>query len=166
MNTMRIVLDPESQGLGFDLDGPNDPKLIHLANTELVVSGLKDGMASGSPSIMFGFKLPDGKIVIAETSWKLFAAAYAAFAGKFGLEVPEGMRADLAGIELEHEEPVTGQRVHLNIVGDDQPQWFECEICGKRIEQPPGKEGTTKIRQWVHRHYREHHPEWPPPDAP
>src|SRR5579864_7801340 len=109
MPSLRIVLDPEREGLGFDV---SQKEVIHLTNdAEIVVSGLPDGMVGGKPSMMFGFKLPDGRVVIAETSWRLFAAAYKAFAGKFGQE-------DTAGIAIEYDPTGAGQRVRLNLVAD------------------------------------------------
>lgn len=146
---LRIVLDPERDGLGLDAHPSN---VIHLAgDAEIVVSGLPDGMVGGKPSMMFGFKLPDGRVVIAETSWRLFAAAFKAFASKFGQD-------DTTGISLEYDATGAGQRVRLDLVADDAPQFFECELCGARTEEPPGVEGAQKIAQWVHRHFREKHP--------
>lgn len=101
MPSLRIVLDPERDGLGLGVSDPKD--IVHLAaDAEIVVSGLPDGMVGGRPSMMFGFKLPDGRVVIAETSWRLFAAAYKAFAGQFG--------DDTAGLALEYDATGAGQR--------------------------------------------------------
>lgn len=149
MPSLRIVLDPERTGLGLDV---HPSKVIHLAGDgEIVVSGLSDGMTSGAPSMMFGFKLPDGRVVIAETSWRLFAAAFKAFAGKFGTD-------DVAGIALEYDPDGSGQRVLLELRADDQPQFFQCELCGDRIDERAGVEGAKRIAQWAHRHFREKHP--------
>jgi hypothetical protein len=147
--SLRIVLDPERQGLGLNAD---PSRTIHLGDdAEIVVSGLPDGMVGGRPSMMFGFTLPDGRVVIAETSWRLFAAAYKAFAGKFGQD-------DTAGLALEYDPTGAGARVRLDLVDDDAPQFFECVLCGHRVEQPPGVEGAQKLAQWIHRHFREKHP--------
>ena|SRR5579864_8241733 len=159
MPSLRIVLDPEREGLGFDV---SQKEVIHLTNdAEIVVSGLPDGMVGGRPSMMFGFKLPDGRVVIAETSWRLFSAAYMAFAGKFGVEKP-----DASGISLEYDATGAGQRVRLDLLPDDAPQFFECELCGARIEKDPGIEGAHEIAQWVHRHFREKHPGRAVPEVP
>lgn len=151
MPSLRIVLEPERDGLGLGID---PARIIHLSNdAEIIVTGLPDGMAGGAPSMAFAFKLPDGRAVIAETSWKLFSAAYMAFAGKFGDKAPNA-----AGIDLEYDATGAGQRVRVHLQDDELPQWFECEICGARTEEPPGVDGAQKITQWVHRHFREKHP--------
>lgn len=96
MPVLRIVLEPEELGLGIAYDG----ELIHLGDdAEIVITGLKEGMQSDGdnparPSMAFAFKLPNGDLVIAETSWRLFATAYHAFLGKFG-------EADLPGMQIE-----------------------------------------------------------------
>lgn len=46
--------------------------------------GLKAGMASGKPSVAIRLDLPDGKVVIAETSLALFLGAASALHTKFG----------------------------------------------------------------------------------
>ena len=48
------------------------------------ISGLDGGMVSGKPSIVIRLDLPDGKVVVAETSWALFDAAHSALRGRFG----------------------------------------------------------------------------------
>lgn len=48
--------------------------LIHLTN-DIEVGSLDHGMHSGKPSVAFVFKLPDGKVVVAETSLELFVTA-------------------------------------------------------------------------------------------
>jgi hypothetical protein len=40
-------------------------------------------MASGKPSVMLRIDLPDGRVVLAETSLRLFAAAAHAFASNY-----------------------------------------------------------------------------------
>lgn len=84
MLSMRIVLDPEqSGGMGEEFaKAVRDGTILHLTN-EIVVSGLSGGMQSGKPSIAFGFILPDGTPVVAETSWALFRSAALAFSAKF-----------------------------------------------------------------------------------
>lgn len=153
MASLRVVLDPERQGQGLGLDV--DPEtLIHLADdAEIVITGLQGGMQSGKPSMAFAFTLPDGRAVIAETSWRLFALAFWRFAERFGEEKP-----DLSGMAVEYDSTGAGDKVRLDLKPDDQPQWFQCELCGARVDAPPGEEGARKIAGWVHRHYREKHP--------
>lgn len=57
----------EVQGVGLD-------KIVHLTNT-ITVGSLTSGMESGKPSVAFCFTLPDGRVVVAETSLALFVAA-------------------------------------------------------------------------------------------
>ena len=51
------------------------------------IAGLEGGMKSGKPSLVIRLELPDGKVVMAETSWALFDAAHAALRGRFGAPV-------------------------------------------------------------------------------
>lgn len=162
MPSLRIVLDPESSGLDLPIreDASN---LIHIANDDdAVISGLPDGMQGGKPSMMIGLTLPDGKVVIWETSWRLFAAAFWAFAAKFG---DEG-RPDSTGMALEYDATGAGDRVHIDFVDENEPSWFVCAICEERRDEPAGIEGATRIVQWVHRHFREKHPDSPVPKLP
>lgn len=60
---------------GFNaLKGIKREDIIHLTN-EIEVGSLDAGMQSGKPSVAFCFKLPDGRVVVAETSLELFTAA-------------------------------------------------------------------------------------------
>lgn len=157
MASIRIVLDPEAEGgLGPEFErGFHDKSMIHLGDdAEVVISGLRDGMTSGKPSMAFGFVLPDGKPVLVETSWRLFAMAFHAFAAKFGEEKP-----DTVGMAVEYDATGSGHRVHLDVIPDDQQPFFECEICGKSYRpEETGEEGSLKVTQWAYRHYREDHP--------
>ncbi len=60
--------------------------IIHLANgaPPVRIAGLAGGMKSGAPSVAMGLELPDGRVVVAETSLKLFLAAADALRAKFG----------------------------------------------------------------------------------
>jgi len=51
--------------------------IIHLGNEAkpIKIAVLKGGMTSGKPSIGIGIELPDGKLVLAESSVDLFLAA-------------------------------------------------------------------------------------------
>lgn len=60
-----------------ELAGALDKNLVHLGNDAepIQVAYLEGGMASGKPSVAIRLDLPDGTVVIAETSLELFAAA-------------------------------------------------------------------------------------------
>lgn len=59
-----------------------DPeRLIH--QTDLRVAILEGGMASGAPSVALRFDLPDGEVLIAETSLATFTSVMAAARGAF-----------------------------------------------------------------------------------
>lgn len=50
--------------------------VIHLdGDAHLEVGALAHGMASGDPSVMFCYPLPDGRVVLAETSLRLLLSA-------------------------------------------------------------------------------------------
>ena len=60
---------------GFDaLKDVDQAYVIHLKDT-IEVGSLAGGMSSGKPSVAFCFELPDGHVVVAETSLELFRAA-------------------------------------------------------------------------------------------
>lgn len=58
-------------------------QLIHLT-TPIEVGGLPRGMTSGRASVSFCFTLPDGRVVLAETSMRLFKVAADALYGVLG----------------------------------------------------------------------------------
>jgi len=60
-----------------DLEGKSVIHLGEEANIE--VARLRGGMTSGKSSVSFRFDLPDGRIVLAETSLALFTTAADAF---------------------------------------------------------------------------------------
>jgi hypothetical protein len=59
---------------GFDALRNIKGELIHLTDS-FEVGSIERGMASGKPSVALCFTLPNGDVVIAETSLELFAAA-------------------------------------------------------------------------------------------
>lgn len=75
--------------LNIILDGDNawpdllDKELIHYSGA-ISVAGLAGGMQSGKPSITFRFDLPDGRVLLAETSMALFLTAARAFRARYG----------------------------------------------------------------------------------
>jgi len=80
--------------LSVILDGDNcwpdirtrQQDVIHLGNNAppIQVACLTGGMTSGLPSVTFRIDLPDGKVVLAETSLRLFQIAAAAITARFG----------------------------------------------------------------------------------
>jgi len=60
-------------------------EIIHLGDGDSIgVAVLDGGMTSGLPSVAFRFDLPDGRPVIAETSWRLLALSVRAIAARYG----------------------------------------------------------------------------------
>jgi hypothetical protein len=72
----------------INLDGDNawpdlrTKQVIHITEG-MGVCALDGGMASGKPSVCFRIDLPDGRVVLAETSARLFVMAAAAIVGKW-----------------------------------------------------------------------------------
>lgn len=83
MPLIRINL--VGDGSWDDLAGKQD-QIIHLGNDAppIGVWALAGGMTSGKPSVAIRFDLPDGKIVIAETSLALFLSAADALRARYG----------------------------------------------------------------------------------
>jgi hypothetical protein len=78
--------------MAIRLDGDNAfpelrgyPKIVHLSNDAPPIQAavLDAGMASGLPSIVLRVDLPDGTVVLAETSARLFCMAAKAIMGKY-----------------------------------------------------------------------------------
>jgi len=78
-------------GLSVILNGDNawpdlkDKPIIHLGSggPMIQVAVLEGGMASGLPSVAIRLDLPDGQVVIAETSARLFCTAAKAIMAKY-----------------------------------------------------------------------------------
>jgi hypothetical protein len=80
-----ITMTVNMRGDGAFADLRDHPKLVHLANDAppIQVAVLDKGMASGLPSVCIRVDLPDGTVVLAETSARLFAAAGHAVMAKY-----------------------------------------------------------------------------------
>jgi hypothetical protein len=79
-----ITVKLEGDGAWPDLDARR-ADIIHLGNgTNIDLATLEAGMTSGRMSCAFRIDLPDGRIVIAETSWRLLATAVKAIAARHG----------------------------------------------------------------------------------
>ena len=82
---MELEIFLSAEGM---LEGVKQEELIEL-KTPLKIGGLPGGMVSGKPSVSFGFTLPDGKVVFAQTSMRLFHVAAKAFAQRYGWQDAE-----------------------------------------------------------------------------
>lgn len=83
MPHMKLILDGDGAWSELISQG-RESDIIHLPEPKIEVCVLAHGMASGAPSIAMRIDLPDGKVVIAETSWALFAAAARGIAARYG----------------------------------------------------------------------------------
>lgn len=84
---LAIHLKLDGDGAYPDLRDASD-RIIHLGNdTSLGVSALSGGMTSGKPSVMLRIDLPDGRVVLAETSMALFLATADALRARYGHEL-------------------------------------------------------------------------------
>lgn len=63
------------------------PELIIHTTDDWSVAALSQGMNSGRPSVAIRINLPDGTVVIAETSMRLFLGAARVFQGRYGPEL-------------------------------------------------------------------------------
>jgi len=61
-------------------------RIIHTTN-DWHVAALSGGMNSGRPSVAIRIDLPDGQVVIAETSMRLFLGAAMTFMGRYSSEL-------------------------------------------------------------------------------
>lgn len=85
MPELTIIL--EGDGAWPDLYSEKPAKdLIFLSNNApaIQVAALDGGMVGGKPSIAIRIDLPDGKVVVAETSMRLFFEAAGAFWARYG----------------------------------------------------------------------------------
>jgi hypothetical protein len=79
VNIIELTLDGDSAWPDID-----PATFIYVAETTIGVTVRPGGMASGREAVAFRFTLPDGRDVIAETSWRAVAAATLAIAGRYG----------------------------------------------------------------------------------
>lgn len=79
-----IVMHVDLRGNGAFKDFQNK-EIIHLKST-IRVAALTSGLTSGKTSVAFGFELPDGRAVLAETSLKMFLTSADMLRAKFGEE--------------------------------------------------------------------------------
>lgn len=63
-------------------DAPNRPEVVHGDLTS--IAALANGTAKGKPSVAFRVELPDGRVVIAQTTLALLVTATRGFMGRHG----------------------------------------------------------------------------------
>lgn len=87
MPHLVIVMDVEHDGFEAmrGLESQDDPRLIHLAEgAHIEVGALEHGMQSGKPSAALCFSLPNGQVVLVETSLALLLSAGDALKARYG----------------------------------------------------------------------------------
>lgn len=84
MESLKIVMDAGADRFAA-LDGLEDGR-VYIQNVRegIEVGVLPAGMASGAPSVAICVPLPNGRVVIAETSLALFLTAADAFRARYG----------------------------------------------------------------------------------
>lgn len=88
MNILKVIL--EGDGCWPELiEKFKKDKVIWLKDGNVSIAALSKGMTSGKPSISIRIDLPDGKIVVAETSMRLFLSAAEAFKAKYKGELED-----------------------------------------------------------------------------
>lgn len=76
MNHVVIILDIEDAGWSDLRKVEAEGKLIHLNKaTSFAIAGVANGMVSGKPSVMIRVDLPEGKVLLLETSLALILSA-------------------------------------------------------------------------------------------
>ncbi len=79
---LRVIL--EGDGCWPDLNELRDAGKLHHVNEGLEIARLPGGMSGGRSSVSIRVPLPDGSVVMAETSMRLFLGAAQAFQAKEG----------------------------------------------------------------------------------
>ena len=86
MTMIHIIL--EGDGAFADLQGKED-QVIHLADKPFTVAALDQGTASGMPSVVIRLDLPDGRVVLQQTTARLWVTVARALRGKWPGELGE-----------------------------------------------------------------------------
>lgn len=83
MPTINVNLDGE--GVWPDMEQLiNDGKLIIIPDEAAIdIAVLDDGTVSGEPSMAFRFHLPDGKVVFAQTTLRLYLLTASVIQAKY-----------------------------------------------------------------------------------
>ncbi len=75
----QMTLNLDGDNAWPDLRDMPSNKIVWLPETAMIqVAALDGGMSSGKPSVTFRIDLPDGRVVLAQTSARLFVMAAAA----------------------------------------------------------------------------------------
>ena len=76
-----------------------DKEVIHLGSDApaIQISALSEGMVGGMPSLAFRFDLPDGQVVVFETSLQVFLTAARALWARYDEELGPEWRALFGG---------------------------------------------------------------------
>lgn len=84
-SVINLKLDGTRENPWPDLAGAaRQGRVIHMGNMTFDMVGIPGGMTSGKPSVMFRFDLPDGRVLIAETSLLALQMALAGLRGRYG----------------------------------------------------------------------------------
>ena len=78
----------EGDGTFRDLQGKED-QVIHLADKPFTVAALDQGTAGGMPSVMIRLDLPDGRVVLQETTARLWITVARTLLAKWPNELRE-----------------------------------------------------------------------------
>jgi len=62
----------------------SDKTIYHL--TSFRMTGLREGTAQGNPTVMFGVEMPDGKVVVLETTLNLLESSIRALRARWEFE--------------------------------------------------------------------------------
>ena len=84
MPVIRMLFLDEGDPPAWDVPNPLPDSWVHMADPLIQIVGIEKGMQSGRPSVMIRLDLPDGRVVIAETSLDAFQTANAVLRGRFG----------------------------------------------------------------------------------
>lgn len=79
-----LTLIVEGDNAWTDLDEKEVINLMGNSVPPIQLAALPGGMASGKTSITFRFDLPDGKVLLAETSFALLKTAVRAIEARYG----------------------------------------------------------------------------------
>ena len=86
MTMIHLLLDGD--GAFRDLQGKED-QVIDLADKPFTVAALDQGTAGGNPSVMIRLDLPDGRVVLQQTTAKLWITVARALRGRWPDELGE-----------------------------------------------------------------------------